>query len=165
MANKNQPIGLRPHGELIRARKYIAGSAVYPGDPVSIATDGKVDPSVTVPLVGVALSYASGDGQEVMVADHPDQMFEVQAAGSAAIVQADIQGNFNLALGTPSTVYKRSSAIMDADTADNTVATLAVKLLAIGDEITQEENANYCDVIVKINNHVQNGGTGTAGLA
>lgn len=165
MANKNQAIGLRPHGELLRIRKYIASAAVYPGDPVSLATSGKVAPSVTVPLVGVAVSYASGDGQEVMIADHPDQMFEVQAAGSAAIVQADIQGNFNLSLGTPSTLYKRSSAIMDADTADNTVATLAVKLLAIGDEITQEENANYCDVIVKINNHVQNGGTGTAGLA
>lgn len=163
MANKNQAIGLRPHGELIRARKYIAGSTVYPGDPVSIATDGKVDPSVTVPLVGVALSYASGDGVEVMVADHPDQMFEIQANG--AISQSDIQGNFDLSLGTASTLYKRSACVMDAATADNTVATLAVKLLAIGDEITQEGGATNVDVIVKINNHVQNGGTGTAGLA
>lgn len=163
MANKNQAIGLRPHGELIRARKYIAGSTVYPGDPVSIATDGKVDPSITVPLVGVALSYASGDGVEVMVADHPDQMFEIQANG--AISQSDIQGNFDLSLGTASTLYKRSACVMDASTADNTVATLAVKLLAIGDEITQEEGATNVDVIVKINNHVQNGGTGTAGLA
>lgn len=165
MANKNQAIGLRPHGELIRARKYIASAAVYPGDPVSIATSGKVAPSVTVPLAGVALSYASGDGQEVMIADHPDQMFEVQASGTAAIVQADIQGNFDLTLGTPSSLYKRSSTIMNSDTTDNTVATQAVKLLAIGDEITQEAGAVNVDVIVKINNHVQNGGTGTAGLA
>lgn len=163
MANKNQPVGLKPHGELIRARKYIAGSAVYPGDPVSIATDGKVDPSVTVPLAGVALSYASGDGVEIMVADHPDQIFEIQANG--AISQSDIQGNFDLSLGSPSTLYKRSACVMDAATADNTVATLAVKLLAIGDEISQEEGATNVDVIVKINNHVLNGGTGTAGLA
>lgn len=163
MANKNQPVGLRPHGELIRARKYIAGSTIYPGDPVAIATDGKVDPSVSVPLAGVALNYASGDGVEVMVADHPDQIFEIQANG--AISQSDIQGNFDLSLGSPSTLYKRSAAVMDAATADNTTATLAVKLLAIGDEISQEEGATNVDVIVKINNHVLNGGTGTAGLA
>lgn len=165
MANKNQAIGLKPHGELYRARKYIASAAVYPGDPVSLGTNGKVAPSVTVPLVGVALSYASGDGQEVMVADHPDQMFEIQAQGTATITQADIQGNFDLTLGTPSTAYKRSSTIMNTDTADNTVATLAVKLLAISDEVSQEEGNANVDVIVKINNHVQNGGTGTAGLA
>ena len=163
MANKNQAIGLRPHGELIRIRKYIASAAVYPGDPVSLATAGKVAPSVTVPLVGVAISYASGDGQEVMIADHPDQMFEIQSNGILA--QADIQGNFDLSLGTASTLYKRSACVLDAATADNTVATLAVKLLAIGDEVTQEEGATNVDVIVKINNHVQNGGTGTAGLA
>jgi hypothetical protein len=164
MANKNQAVGLRPHGELYRARKYIASGTVYPGDPVAIATDGKVSASVTVPLAGVSLQYAIA-GQEVMIADHPDQMFEVQANGTATITQADIQGNFDLTLGTASVVYKRSSTIMNSDTSDNTVATLAVKLLAIGDELTQEEGSNFVDVIVKINNHVQNGGTGTAGLA
>lgn len=162
MANLNQPVGLKPHGELVRARKYIAGSTVYPGDPVSLATDGAVDPSITVPLVGVALNYATA-GENVMVADHPDQMFEVQANG--AIAQTDIQGNFDLVLGTPSSTYKRSASYVDSATADNTVATLAVKIVAIADGVNNTANAAYNDVIVKINNHVLNGGTGTAGLA
>lgn len=162
MANKNQAVGLKPHGECVRARKYVAGSTIYPGDPVALATDGQVDSSVTVPLLGVALNYALAN-ENVMVADHPDQIFEVQANG--AISQSDVQGNFDLSLGTASTLYKRSASVMDASTADNTVATLAVKLLAIGDEITQEAGATNVDVIVKINNHVLNGGTGTAGLA
>lgn len=162
MANNNQPNGLKPHGQLIRARKYIAGSTVYPGDPVSLATDGQVDSSVNVPLIGVALNYATVN-EAVMIADHPDQVFEVQASG--ALAQADVNGNFDLTLGTASTLYKRSACVVDASTADNTTATLAVKLLGIGDAVNNTANAAYNDVIVKINNHSLNGGTGTAGLA
>lgn len=162
MANNNQPNGLKPHGELIRARKYVAGSTVYPGDPVSLATDGQVDPSITVPLIGVALHYATA-GENVMIADHPDQMFEVQADG--AVATTDINGNYDLVLGSPSTTYKRSACYVDAATSDNTTATLAVKVLSIGDAVNNSANAAYNDVIVKINNHSLNGGTGTAGLA
>lgn len=162
MPNKNQPIGLRPEGDLIRATKYIAGSTVYPGDPVILATDGQVDSSVTTPLIGVALNYATVN-QNVMVADHPDQRFIVQANSSVA--QSDINGNFDLTLGTPSTTYKRSATVMNVATSDKTTATNAVKLLAIADEIDNAAGSTNVDVIVKINNHQQNGGTGTAGLA
>ena len=162
MANKNQANGLKPHGELIRARKYIAGSTVYPGDPVAVATDGKVDSSITVPLLGVALNYAVAD-EYVMIADHPDQMFEVEA--DEALTQADVYGNFDLILGSASTLYKRSAATLDGSTADNTTATLAVKVLAIGDAVGNTVGVDNVDVIVKINNHVLNGGTGSAGLA
>jgi hypothetical protein len=161
-ANKNQPIGLRPEGRCIRSTKYIADSTIYPGDTVAIATDGKVDRSVTVPLLGVALNYAVA-GDNIMIADHPDQRFIAQA--DAALAQADVQGNFDLTLGSGNSTYKRSTVVVDAATADNTTATLAVKLLAIGDEIDNSGNAVHNDVIVKINNHVLNGGTGTTGLA
>ena len=161
MANKNQAIGLRPHGELIRVRKYVAGSTVYPGDPVAIATDGQVDSSITVPLLGVAMNYATV-GQDLMVADHPDQMFEVEA--DEALVQADVSGNFDLALGTASTLYKRSAAYLDGSTIATT-ATLAAKVVAIADGVDNAAGSDNVDVIIKINNHVLNGGTGTAGLA
>lgn len=161
MANKNQANGLKPHGELIRARKYVAGSTVYPGDPVAIATDGQVDPSITVPLLGVALNYALVN-ENVMVADHPDQMFEVEA--DEALVQADMAGNYELVLGTPSSTYKRSACYLDGSTIATT-ATLAVKALAIADGIDNAAGADNVNVIVKINNHVLNGGTGSAGLA
>lgn len=161
MANKNQAIGLRPEGELIRARKYVAGSTVYPGDPVAIATDGKVGSSITVPLLGVALNYAVAD-ENVMVADHPDQLFVAEC--DEASVQAGVAGNYELVLGTASTTYKRSAAYVDGSTIATT-ATLAVKVLAIADAIDNEANSDNVDVICKINNHVLSGGTGTAGLA
>jgi hypothetical protein len=161
MANKNQPIGLKPHGELLRIRKYEAGSTVYPGDPVAIATDGQVDSSITVPLLGVAMNYATV-GQDLMVADHPDQMFEVEA--DEALTQASVSGNFDLVLGTASTTYKRSAAYLDGSTIATT-ATLAAKIVAIADGVDNEIGSDNVDVIIKINNHVLNGGTGTAGLA
>jgi hypothetical protein len=161
MANKNQAVGLKPHGELLRARKYVAGSTVYPGDPVSIATDGQVDPSITVPLLGAALNYAVA-GENVMIADHPDQMFEVEA--DEALVQADVAGNYELVLGTPSTLYKRSSCYLDGSTIATT-ATLAAKVVALADNVDNEAGSDNVNVIMKINNHVLNGGTGAAGLA
>lgn len=160
MPNANTPRGLKPHGELLRVRKYVAGSTVYPGDPVAIATDGQVDSSITVPLLGVALNYAVAN-ENVMIADHPDQMFEVESTTS--LVQADMSGNFSLVLGTASTLYKRSAAYLDSSTIATT-ATLAVKALAIADGVNNAAGAN-ADIVVKINNHVLNGGTGTAGLA
>lgn len=160
MPNSNTPVGLKPHGEQLRSRKYIASATVYPGDPVSIATDGKIAPSVTVPLLGVALNYGIA-GDNIMVADHPDQMFEVES--TTALAQADMAGNFSLVLGSPSTLYKRSAAYLDSATIATT-ATLAVKAVALGDNVNNVAGANV-DVIVKINNHVLNGGTGSAGLA
>lgn len=161
MANKNQPVGLRPHEQLIRARKYVAGSTIYPGDPVSIATDGAVDSSITVPLIGVALNYAVA-GDNVMIADHPDQMFVVEA--DEALAQTDVGGNFDLILGTASTAYKRSAAILDGSSIATT-ATLAVKMVGIAESIDNTAGVDNVDVVVKINNHSLGSHTGVAGLA
>lgn len=160
MANKNQPVGLKPYEQLIRARKYVAGSTVYPGDPVSLAVDGAVDSSITVPLIGVALNYATA-GQNVMIADHPDQMFVVESDESLA--QTDVGANFELILGTASTTYKRSAAVLDGSSIAQT-ATLAVKLLAIADGVDNSAGADNVDVVVKINNHSLGSHTGVAGL-
>lgn len=160
MANKDQAVGLRPYERLVKSSKYVAGSTVYPGDPVAIAADGQVDSSITVPLIGVALNYATA-GQNVMVADDPQQLFVVQADGSLAA--SDIGKNCELILGTASTAYKRSSAVLDASNIADT-ATLAVKILSIGDEVDNAAGATNVDVVVKINNHSLAGSTGTAGL-
>lgn len=160
MANKNQAKGLAPAERLLRARKYVAGSTVYPGDPVAIAADGAVDPSVTPPLIGVALNYALA-GEAVMVADHPDQIFAVEA--DEALAQTDVGGNFDLILGSPSTLYKRSAAILDGSSIATT-ATLAVKMLGIAPGVDNAAGADNVDVLVKINNHSLGSHTGTAGL-
>lgn len=160
MANQSMPKGLLPYERVIRARKYVAGSTVYPGDPVSLAADGQVDSSVTVPLLGAALNYATV-GQDLLVADHPDQIFLIEA--DEALAAADVGKNYDLALGTASTAYKMSRAYLDGSAVSDT-ATIAVKLLGIGEGIGNTVAVDNVDVIVKINNHVLAGGTGTAGF-
>ena len=152
---------MAPHGEPIRLRPYVASGTVYPGDTVAIATDGKVSSSITVPLLGVAMNYAIA-GQEVLIADHPDQLFEVESTTSLA--QADMAANYSLVLGTASTLYKRSALYLDSATIATT-ATLAVKALGFVPSVNNAAGSANVDVVVKINNHVLNGGTGSAGLA
>lgn len=160
MANRDMPVGLKPYEELVRARKYVAGSTIYPGDPVALASDGQVDSSVTVPLIGVALNYATAN-QDVMVADSPNQMFVAQA--TASIAASDVGQNASLSLGTASTAYKISRAEVDQSTLATT-ATLAVKILGIGEAIDNAAGSADVDVIVKINNHSLGSHTGTAGV-
>lgn len=160
MANKAQARGLLPAENLIRARKYKAASTVYPGDPVALGAAGTVASSITVPLVGVALNYATV-GQDVMIADHPDQLFLVEA--SASVAATDVGQNAPLLLGTASTAYKMSRATLDAGNLAAT-ATLAAKIVAVGDAIDNEAGAASVDLVVKINNHALGSGTGTAGV-
>lgn len=161
MANLDQQNGLKPYERLIRARKYIAGSTVYPGDPVAIAADGQVDSSVTGPLLGVALNYATV-GQDLMVADDPQQMFTVQASASLAVT--DVACNAALTLGTASTLYKRSACVLDASSA-GTLATREAKIVAIDESVNNAAGSTLVDVVIKINNHFLASGTGTAGIA
>jgi len=160
MANKDMPVGLKPYEQCLRARKYVAGSTVYPGDPVALASDGQVDSSVTVPLLGVALNYATV-GQDLMVADDPAQIFVAQA--TASIATTDVGQNASLSLGTASTAYKMSRAEVDQSTLAGT-ATLAVKIVGIGEAIDNSAGAADVDVLVKINNHMLGSHTGTAGV-
>lgn len=155
------PTGLKPYGQLLRVKNYVAGSTCYPNDPVSLAADGQVDPSVTGPLLGVAINYATA-GQDVMVADHPDQMFTVES--DEATAAADVGLNAQLALGTPSTLYKMSRAYLDGSTAATSNATYEVKILGIAPAVDNTAGADNVDVIVKINNHLLGSSTGTAGL-
>jgi len=79
MANANQKVGASPSGSCLRVRQYVADAAIYPGDFVILASSGKVSRATTsTALVGVAVSYSSADGQNILVADHPDQEFSCQ---------------------------------------------------------------------------------------
>ena len=160
MANANTPFGLRPYGDLLRVRRYVAGSTVYPNDPVAMANDGQVDSSVTTPLLGVAMNYATA-GQDVMVADDPNQLFEVES--DEATAAADVGLNADLALGTASTTYKMSRAYLDGSTAATT-ATLAAKILDVVRYPNNTAGVDNVNVIIKLNNHFLGSHTGTAGI-
>jgi hypothetical protein len=153
MANADIPNGFKPFGRLLRAQMYTAGAAVYPGDAVALAADGKIDPSAGDALIGVALGYASADGVKVLVADHPDQLFEVQADGADIAAVTDYGGNFDIVNTSPSTAFLASRQELDSSTADaHTEVANPIKLIRIVDA---PDNAfgEFAKCVVKINNH------------
>lgn len=164
MANADRPRGLEPYGKVLRVQAYTAGSAIYPGDPVALAADGKVDRSAGSAIIGVALSYAAAEDAEVLVADHPDQQFVIQADDASINSVSEYGGNFDIALGSADTVYRKSQAELDGDTADaHSEATNALKLIRKLPAINNDFGANV-DCVVKINNHQLAGGTGSAAV-
>ena len=117
MANQNLPAGLQPYGRLLRATEWEAGSACYPGDAVTLASDGQVDPSAAgSAILGVCLSYASAAGQKILVADHPDQLFLAQASSGAIDTQTDIGNLADIVATAANTVYKTSRQVIDTTT-------------------------------------------------
>ena len=152
MANKDQPCGARPLGEVKRIRQYVAGAACFPGDFVHLEADGKVDPAAaSEALLGVAMSYASGDGQAVLVADDPDQLFVVQADGADIDAQTDIGKNSSIVATAGDSTYKTSRQELDSSELAGT-STLPLKLLGIEPRV---DNAfgGFVDCVVSINNH------------
>ena len=152
MPNKNQPIGFEPFGEVLRASEYTAASAIYPGDLLTKEAGGKVAvAAATNAAIGVALSYASADGAKVLVADHPNQRFVVQADDATIDAQTDIGLNADILAGSPNTAYKRSGMQLDASTVATTQA-LVIKVQEVHKRI---DNALGEDVkvVVSINQH------------
>jgi hypothetical protein len=163
MANLDQPKGAEPVGPVYRAEEYIAAAAIYPGDLVKQEAAGKVTPATAGDAcVGVALSYASADGQKVLVANHPDQQFRIQADDDSITAQTAVGLNYNLVAGSANTTYKRSGMELDASTGATT-ATLPLRLIRFDRAVNNAAGANVL-CVVKINNHQLGQSTGTAGV-
>lgn len=158
MANKDRPNGLRPKGEPLRANKYTAGGAIYPGDCVKLDSAGKVVvASASNSLCGVAASYASADGAAVMVWDHPDQLFVAQADDATVDALADLNLNYNITATAGNSTYKMSRHEVDGNTGA-TDSTLPLRVLAATDEVG-ESLGSFAKVVCKINAHQLAGNT------
>jgi hypothetical protein len=163
MSNLNQPKGAEPWGNTLRVREYIAAAAIYQGDFVKQDAAGKVAQCAAGDaMIGVALNYASADGEKVLVADHPDQEFVVQADDATIDAQTDLGLNYNIVVASANTTYKRSGMQLDAST-QATSSVLPLKCLRIDPKVNNALG-NYVDVVVHINNHQLKGGTGTEGV-
>lgn len=163
MANLDQKVGLSPSGEVKRVREYVAASAIYPGDALKLDSGGKVAVAAAGDAqCGVAASYASAADAKVLVYDHPEQEFKVQASGAEIDAQTDINLNYDLLANSPDSVYKKSKHELDSSTGATT-ATLPFKLLRI-DPRADNALGSKVDCIVIINNHAYKGGTGTVGV-
>jgi hypothetical protein len=162
MANQNIVDGAKPFGRGYQANTYKAESTIYPNDFVKQNAAGTVEPATaTGAIKGVAAHYAAA-GADVLVWDHPDQLFMIQADDSTVDAQTDIGLNYDIVCGTPNATYKTSAMQLDAST-QATTATLPLKLLKI---VAAPNNAlgNLVKCVVRINNHQNAGGTGVAGV-
>ena len=168
--------------------KYSIGdnqsTAIFTGDPVKYKNDGTVEvATASDALLGVFMgcfytdpttgkptfrnyfpaSLSPGDAI-AFVADDQDQMFVVQqdSVGSN-LVAADLNLNANLIFGTGSTTTGVSGVEIDSSTGAVT-ATHQVRLIDFYDIPSNDATANNSELVIKINNHSLNGGTGTVGL-
>lgn len=157
MANADRPTGFRPYGPLLRVTEYTAGAAIYPGDLVIMSDDGKIDPAATggnvftAAALGVAMSKAAADGDACAVADHPDQLFVVQADGNDIDAQTDIGLNYDVVGTDPDTTFDVSRMELDSDSGATT-STLPLRLIGVSRE-EGSEIGEFAKCVVVINNH------------
>lgn len=154
MANKDQPRGARPYGELKAKNKYVAGAEINPGDFVQKSSDGKIDPATSASVCcGVALDRAAADGDAVTVADDPNQRFIVQADGADIDTQTDVGLLYNILPTAADSTYKISRMELDSSTGlVSTTGNGALRLLAIEDRPDNALGAQV-ECIVKVNKH------------
>ena len=152
MANKIQIQGASPVGELKHVAEYVAGGTVYPGDLVKMDNTGAivVCAAGTAALIGVALNYAVSSGT-VLVADDPSQEFLIEADDGTVSAQTAVGLNYDITVGTASTLYRRSAIRLDASTGA-TDSNLPLRCLRIGPAVDNDFGAQ-ADLVVKINNH------------
>ena len=151
MANLDKPCGFDCKNGPLRIGKYEAGSTVYPGSLVTIASDGQVDEATAGSLIlGVAMNKAAV-GEELLVADHPDQIIIGQVAATEIDVQSDIPGCADILATAGSSAYNLSRQEIDGSTLSNS-ATAQLRLLRIAGRVNNAFGANVL-VECAINEH------------
>lgn len=152
MANLDTPKGFEPFGQLLRVNIYEAGSACYPGDLVTLASDGQVDPATAGSIIlGLCLTYASAAGEAIAVADHPAQQIVGQVAESEIDAQTDIGNCCDILATAGNSTYKASRQEVDGSTQSGS-ATAQLRLLGIENK-PGNALGQYVDVVCAINEH------------
>lgn len=101
-------------------------------------------------------------GRYCLVSDDPNQIYEVQTSNGTLTV-ADVGLNANFAVAAGSTTTGASGMTLDVGTIATT-ATLPLKIIGFSQRVDNDNTAAASKVLVKINNHQFNSGTGTAGV-
>jgi hypothetical protein len=151
MANKNRPNGLVPLGVPLRLNPYVAGGVIYPNDPVKKVSSGKVVKAAPGDaLLGSAVGASTGDNQPILVADHPDQQFVIQADDAGVGAQTDIGNNADIVAGSDD-VYKASRFQLDGSSLASD-SNLPLRLLGIERQVG-EGLGDKAKCKVRINAH------------
>jgi hypothetical protein len=148
MANADRPRGFRPYGKVKQIAIMESGSACYPGDFVTLASDGQVDPAAAAAdILGLCLTYASGSGQKVQVSVDPSQLYVGQCDTNAIDVQTDMGQTCDI-LGTAGdSTYKQSRQ----EVAGGSIGSSQQLVLLSLSPSTNNEFGTNAEVIVKIN--------------
>lgn len=164
MANKDMVKGAEPFGRIYEARVYEADGTVYQGDFLKLHADGTVEQAAAGnACVGVAAHYATA-GQDVLVYDHPDQLFQIQSDDATA--PADVSGvglNYDIIVASANTTYRRSGMELDGSTGATNTATFPLRLMQLNRRVDNAYGANAL-CVVRINNHQNGPATGIAGV-
>lgn len=134
MANVNNPRGFEPVQPILRMREYVKGTAtaIYPGDAVSLATDGKIYLRATgnTTLAGVAVSYKKATDTKVLVYDDMDQQYYIKDDGvGGTLALANFGNGFNIVMTTGNATFLKSAQALDTSTANAATGTRQVVLL------------------------------------
>lgn len=153
MSNVDRHSGFKPREGANRARPYVAGGTVYPGDAVKLNASGQIVAGTAgAAMAGVAATYATS-GNEVMVWDDPDQVYEIQDDGSATLATTSIGLNFDIVATAGSAAYIRSRMELAANSGATTPSTLPLRLLGVTREVGSDQSSIYQRCVVEINNH------------
>ena len=150
MANSDRPNEFKPLGSY-KTRKYTAGSKIVPGEFVRMAADGKVDPvAATETILGLAMSLAKADGDDVQVIDAPQQEYVGQADESDFAAQTDVGNVVDVLATAENSTFNVARMEIDSSTADTTSGQLLIVDLQ---ERPDNAFGEFADVIVRINEH------------
>lgn len=151
MANSDRPSGFKPIGSY-QTRKYTAGSKIVPGEFVRLSADGKCDPvAAGETILGLAMSLAKADGDEVQVIVDPNQDYVGQADEADIDAQTDVGNLCDVLATAEDSTY--NVARMEIDS--STIGTGSGGQLVIIDLQERPDNAYgaQADVIVRVNEH------------
>jgi hypothetical protein len=161
VANKDMPCGFVPYGKISKIAIHEAGSAIYPGDFVALASDGQIDAATaTNDILGLALDYASAAGQKVRVSVDPEQLYVGQVDDNGIAAQTDVGQTVEILATAGSSTYKASRMEIDGSEKGSSKALLIVGL-APDNNNAFGTNAR---VIVKIAKHQAYGTDDFAGV-
>ena len=176
MANPDVKNGFRPvrggsSGKSPRVTPYPLAAAtdeIGIGTPVYMTSGAINRAGTTDALRGIAAEYkAASAGGTILVWDDPEQEFVAQTDDGTGDLTAAANLNKNCTFVGTGVTNRQSTAEIDENSGSST-ATLLFKTLRLSKTFhrtAQNAHGEFNRLVVKINNHQLQGGTGTAGDA
>ena len=175
-------------GDLVKlaAVSDTQGQTVIPGVPSIGGTNGATafiagtDSAAVGVMVGVSINplnlnspqyRVASTAMYILVADAPDTVFEVQVdgstfpAGSAGIIgSTGFTKNYNVSNAAGGSTTTGQSGMLVQTSSAATTATLPLRALGAEQKVDNDITVVNAKILVTINNHQLNAGTGTAGV-